>query len=204
MTASIERSANTPVPVPASTTFGFKPGWLVGNLPVVMSDDPFTARFVTIFEEIASSVRFSVESSADAADLSVTTGRMIDYLGHWLETPGRNSDLGVDVQRAIVQADSRTIRARGTIGALRELLEAVTGADVVVRDTGGIFRTGEAPEAGGTLVVELSARGHLADADLVDLVRAETPAHLPIAVFVDGHQISRAITPDPTPERTLA
>lgn len=185
----------------ASRTFGYEPGWLVGNMPVVMQEDDFTTRFVTIFEEIASSVRFSVESSADAADLSVTTARMIDYLGHWLATPARNRDIDVPLQRAIVQADAATIRARGTVGALRTMLEAVTGSPVVVRDPGGIYRSGMAQESTRELVVELTGRGHLSDEGLIELIRAEAPAHLPIVVVLNGETITG--TGEPTPERTL-
>jgi phage tail-like protein len=169
---------------------GYQPGWLVGNMPVVMQEDSFTARFVTIFEEIASTVRFAVESSADAADLSVTNAAMIDYLGRWLATPGGNTDLPISTQRSIVQADASTVRARGTTKALTDLLEAVTGGEVIVGDPGGVYREGTVPIETGPLVIELSKGGHLADADIVRLIRAETPAHLPIVVLLDGRDIT--------------
>jgi phage tail-like protein len=188
---------------PESSTavaLGYQPGWLVGNLPVVMQEDSFTARFVTIFEEIASTVRFAVESSADAADLSVTNAAMIDFLGRWLDTPGGNIDLPISTQRAIVQADAATVRARGTAKALGDLLEAVTGGEVIVGDPGGVYRDGTAPLQPSPLVIELSQRGHLDDADLIQLIRAETPAHLPIIVLLDG----RDITDDDTSTGTKA
>jgi hypothetical protein len=80
----------------AAVALGYQPGWLVGNLPVVMQEDSLTARFVTIFEEIASTVRFAVESSADAADLSVTNAAMIDYLGRWLNTGWQHRPSHID------------------------------------------------------------------------------------------------------------
>jgi phage tail-like protein len=184
----------------SAVALGYQPGWLVGNLPVVMQEDSFTARFVTIFEEIASTVRFAVESSADAADLSVTNAAMIDYLGRWLDTPGGNIDLPIATQRTIVQADAATVRARGTTRALTDLLEAVTGGEVIVSDPGAVYRDGTAPIDISPLVVELSQRGHLDDAGLVQLIRAETPAHLPIIVLLDG----RDITDDDTAWGTTA
>ena len=189
-------------PESLSRALGYERGWLVGNLPVVMQEDDFTRRFVTIFEEIASSVRYSVESSADTADLSVTNAGMIDFLGRWLATPGSNIDLDIATQRSIVQADSATIRVRGTAAALQTLLEAVTGAPVTVLDPGGVFRTGMAPAPSSTVIVRLEAQGHLGDADLYRLVRAETPAHLAIDVSVAGRVVTDAEAPDPTSERT--
>lgn len=194
-------SAKVPALPSSAVAFGYQPGWLVGNLPVVMQDDDLTARFVTIFEEIASTVRFSVESSADAADLSVTSGRMIEALGGWLNTPGGNGDLPVATHRAIVQADSATVRARGTAGALKALLESVTGGSVLVDDPGGTYRDGTSPRARGSLRVQLDRAGHLNDADLLRLVRDETPAHVPIAVYVAGRALDLG---DPDPVKVIA
>ena len=180
--------------------FGYQRGWLVGNLPMVMQEDGLTARFVTIIEEIASSVRFSVESSADAADLSITTPAMVHYLGEWLATPGGNRDLDGHTQRAIVQADSETVRARGTASALQELLESVTGGQAWISDPGGTYREGAALRVERSVRVDLEQRGHLGDADLIELIRAETPAHLPVTIYVAGLLITAA---DPSPERAL-
>ena len=122
--------------------------------------------------------------------MSVTNAAMIDYLGRWLDTPGGNSDLPIATQRTIVQADASTVRARGTSRALTELLEAVTGGEVIVGDPGGVYRNGTVPIETGPLVIELSQSGHLDDVDLVRLIRAETPAHLPIIVLLDGRDIT--------------
>jgi hypothetical protein len=38
------------------------PGWLVEQLPRALSNDPFTKRFVSIFEEISDGVRFQIDA----------------------------------------------------------------------------------------------------------------------------------------------
>ncbi len=167
--------------------FGYGAGWLVGNLPVVMAEDPFLARFVTIFEEIASSVRYGADSCVAASDVTIASPTMLRFLAGWIGAPDLGADLPLDDQRRIVRAAGAALRWRGTAVALASLLEAVTGGPVDVDDPGGVFPDGGAPAEGPSVVVVRTAgTGRLRPHELVELVRNEVPAHLPIAVIADS------------------
>lgn len=182
-------------PVPArdaassAELFGHRRGWLVGNLPVAMQEDPFLARFVTIFEELASVTRGAVEGVDLVADVTVTPPAVVRHLGSWVGAPALHERLPVDVQRRIVQAAGATLRWRGTAYALGTLLAAVTGGWVDVDDPGTVVREGDGPRVPVPVVVRLEHCGHLREDDLVALVRAEVPAHVPVVVLVAGEMV---------------
>jgi phage tail-like protein len=173
-----------PVPVTVTTQLGYHDGWLVGAMPVVMQEDFLLTRFVSIFEEISSSVRYAVEKSVDVADVSVAPGPMLRYLGEWVQAPAMHDQLPIALQRRIVRASGETMAERGTAGALERLLAAVTGATATVHDSGGVFADGAAPIGPATVVVRISGTGHLSEAEVRKLVRAEVPAHIPVEVFL--------------------
>lgn len=179
-------------PAPLADRVGYGTGWLAGNLPVVMAEDPFLARFVAIFEEIATSVRYGADTCVAASDVTVASPAMLRFLGGWIGAPEVHGSLPLDVQRRIVRAAGSVLRRRGTVSALITLLEAVTGEPVDVDDPGGVFHDGCAPRpdtAGGdvgVVVVRTASTGHLRPEELVALVRAEVPAHLRIAVIAGG------------------
>ena len=188
MTAQVSRRDK-----PQSVQLGFPAGWLVGSLPAVMQEDPFLTRFVTMFEEIASTVRYAVEKTSDVADVTVTPAPMVRYLGQWVQAPGIHQELPVTKQREIVRAAGETMPERGTARALERLLGAVTGGAVTVHDSGGVFADGKAPIGPATVVVRIETTGHLNDTDVRNLVRAEVPAHIPVEVFFTGPVQSAAV-----------
>ncbi len=174
---------SAPKPVTVTTALGYNDGWLVGAMPVVMQEDYLLARFVSIFEEISSSVRYAVEKSIDVADVTVAPGPMLRYLGDWVQAPAIHEHLPLGVQRRIVRAAGETMAERGTAGALERLLGSVTGATATVHDSGGVFADGAAPIGPTTVVVRLSGTGHLSEAEVRTLVRDEVPAHVGVEVF---------------------
>jgi phage tail-like protein len=169
-----------------SQRLGYGAGWLVGTLPLGMQTDDFLVRFLSIFEEVATTLRASADSVSRIADTHVTTPPMVRYQGAWVGAPALDSRLPVGVQRNIVLATGRTIGARGTAGALRSMLEAITDGEVEVVDPGGVFKDGQAPDAGGAVVVRVSTLGHLNEHDFVELVLASVPANVMVVIDCAG------------------
>lgn len=181
-----------------SQRLGYGSGWLVGTLPLGMQSDDFLVRFLSIFEEVATTLRAAADSVARVADVNVTSPPMVRYLGEWVGAPALDSRLEVQVQRNIVLATGATIGARGTRGALRGVLAAVTDGDVEVDEHGGVFREGEAPDGPAAVSVRVSSMGHLREQEFVELVLASVPANVPLSVECAGRTLYPVRAVDPT------
>jgi phage tail-like protein len=194
--APLTSLASAAAPPSVVAALGYRDGWLVGALPVVMQEDDLMRRFVTIFEEIASSVRYAVEKSDDVADLAVAPLPMVRYLGEWVQAPAMHAGLPASLQRDIVRACGATLPERGTASALTTLLEAITGSPVTVHDSGGVFAEGQAPIGPSMVVVRVAGTGHLSESELRSVIRAEVPAHITVEVVF--------VQPDVVPQSTNA
>jgi phage tail-like protein len=179
-------------------TLGYGRGWLLRNLPIVLQEDELLARVVTLFEDIATSVRHAVVSADGAADLATAPPGMVRYLGAWVSAPVLDHTDDERQRRAIVAAAGATLAARGTAGALRHLVGAVTGGTVEVRESGGVFGADGAPHGPGCVQVRVDHAGALRPHELVELVRAELPAHV-TAVIVIGEEQVWPTTPTAVP-----
>jgi phage tail-like protein len=172
-----------------SERLGYGAGWLVGALPLVMQSDDFLVRFLSIFEEVATTLRASADSISRISDVDVTSPEMVRYLGEWVTAQAVDSRLPLPVQRNIVHATGSTLGHRGTAAALRTVLEAVTDAAVEVVDAGGVFRDGEAPAGPGVVTVRAATLGHLRDSEFVDLVLGAVPANVPVVIECAGRTL---------------
>jgi phage tail-like protein len=169
----------------------YPPGWLVGQLPVGMRDDDLLVRLTTIFERVGATLRAGADATELVADHRVTSAAMLQYLSTWTGLQVLDPELPVLRQRAVVRAISRSVPHRGTVAALRTLLEAITEAPVDIIEPGGVFREGEAPAHEGRIEVRVRSTGHLTSDELVALVRDEVPAHLALRLVVLGEGGSR-------------
>lgn len=158
-------------------------GILRSQLPMVMAADPVVPRFLMAFEDILASLEDHIETQPHVLDPTVAPLPMVRWMGHWagFEVSPSLSD---ERQRLLVEAAGGFVRMRGTNLGLARLLEAFTGADVVVEDGGGIFREGEAPERSTRVTVRLTGAGSLDDAQLVGLVRDQLAADATIEITV--------------------
>jgi len=171
----------------------YPPGWLVGQLPVGMRDDDLLVRLTTIFERVGATLRAGADATELVADHRVTSAAMLQYLSTWTGLEVLDPELPVLRQRAVVGAISRSVPRRGTVAALRTLLEAMTEAPVEIIEPGGVFREGEAPQHDGRIEVRVRGTGHLSNEELVTLVRDEVPAHLALRLVVLGEGSDRAV-----------
>jgi phage tail-like protein len=173
-------------------------GWLVDQLPRALSQDPFTQRFVTIFQEIGDSVRSQVDALEYYVDVDDAPPEFVRWLGSWLNVTVDASQAS-DRQRAIVREAGRTFAQRGTVSGLRSLLEAITGAEVSVVDGGGIWPAGQAPYNPGRMLVRLTTAGGIPEGQLYQLVEAEVPIGISFEIRIDD----RTLEP-PEPPHGLA
>lgn len=169
-----------------SQRLGYGAGWLVNILPLGMQSDDFLVRFLSIFEDVATTLRASADSVSRIADVNVTSAEMVRYLGDWVGAPGVDARLPERVQRNIVLAAGATISGRGTTRALQRMLEAITDGTVEVFDRGGVFRDGAAPTGPSDVYVRAASTGHLRADRFVDLVLSSVPADVPITIEVAG------------------
>jgi len=169
--------------VPAPTTY--PQGWMAGQLPVGLREDDFFLRFTMIFERLAGTLRSGADNVQYVSDSAVTPLEVLGYLGRWMGVDLVDSHLDPEVQREIVAALGRTLTRRGTAGALKEMLEAVTGGRVTVIDPGAVIGDEELPIQRPVEVL-VSDCGHLRPHEVEAIVRDEAPAHIPVNVRISG------------------
>ena len=172
-----------------SEQLGYGAGWLTSALPLGMQADPRLVAFVTIIEEVASTLRAGADSISNAADVDVTSPAMVRYLGSWVGALALHSDLDLQHQRKIVKATGATLGRCGTSDGIARILAALTGGSVDVDDDGGVFREGRAPTASSSVTVRVAQLGHLLEHQLVELTLALVPAHLLVTIECAGHTV---------------
>lgn len=163
--------------------------WLLHQLPVGMTDDDFFVRFVTIFQRVADTVVQQVDGVAHAFDPTVAPDNMVRLMAEWFGVDWVDSSLDVRLQREIVMRYAELIPWRGTRRGMVELLELLTGADVEVRDTGGVFAEGEAPQDPPHVRIDVQSLGWNNRKDFAQIVRDELPATVTFTVWMAGSQI---------------
>jgi len=171
-------------------------GWLREQLPTVMAEDPFTSRFVQVFEDVATTMRERSDAIDDLFDITVAPPGIVRFIGSWvgIEVP---ASLPVASQRRLVQAAGPLLRWRGTARGIEKLVEAVTGAEVTVDEAGGVFAAGDAPQRNPVVTIEVTDTGPLNEDQLLAMLRAEVPADAVLELRVAGQTVEAAETEAP-------
>lgn len=167
-------------------------GWLVSQLPRALSQDRFTQRFISIFEEMSDGIRSQIDALEYYVHVDEAPPEYVRWLGSWLNVTVDASQ-PVERQRAIVREAGRMFAQRGTVAGLRGLLEAITGGEVRVVDGGGTWPAGEAPQNPGRILVRLTTTGGVPDGQLYHLVAQEVPVGISFDLRIDD----RTILPPP-------
>lgn len=154
------------------------PNWMLQQLPVAMSSEDFFVRFVSIFQDVGTSLLEDADGIEHVLDLSVAPPATVRWLGSWIGLGVLDASLPETLQRRIVASAAQTLAWRGTAHGLRTYLRLVTGGDVRLEEGGGIWRDGEAPADTAWLRVRVASAGMLAEPELVEVVRDEVPAHV--------------------------
>src|SRR5580765_1273915 len=114
--------------------------WLLGQLPMGMLEDDFFARFVGIFQHVATTF---VDDVDNIVDVTVAPEAVVRWLGAWLGIDSIDSSLPHELQRRIVTETGRFLAWRGTRRGLQAFLELVSGGPVEIAETGGVFPEGD-------------------------------------------------------------
>ena len=163
--------------------------WLLAQLPVGMVEDEFFVRFVSIFQDVATTLLEGADNMDYVADVTVAPDPMVRWLGTWIGSDAIDPALPVEAQRRRVRIAARTLAWRGTRRGLVEFAELLSGHPVVVRDTGGVYSEGRAPRDPSRVIVTVHSTGGMPDADFAHLLRDEIPAHVYAEIFVGPRRI---------------
>ncbi|MCU1593827.1 MAG: phage tail protein [Frankiales bacterium] len=167
--------------------------WLLAQLPVGMVEDDFFVRFVSIFQELATSLLEGADNIDSVLDPTVAPDSMVRWLGSWIGTDTIDPTLPVELQRRTVRTAARTLAWRGTRRGLVEFLTLLSRSDVEVEDSGGVYPEGGAPEDPPWVSIRVGGTGGLTDRDFLALVRDQVPAH----AYTEVHVGDRRIWPPP-------
>lgn len=164
-------------------------GWLVQQLPMGMTDDDFFVRFVSIFEEVASTLFDDADTIEHIVDPTVAPVPMLAWLGGWLGVSWLDGSLPEETQRRVVRSLGEALAWRGTQRGLTTILEAVTGEPVILSETGGVRRHRNDPAPSPFVRIQVASTGWLDDGDFIQLVRDELPVSVACQIEVAGRRI---------------
>ncbi|MCC2320961.1 phage tail protein [Cellulomonas xiejunii] len=163
--------------------------WLLAQLPAGMVAEDFFSRFVRIFQAEAETLLAHPDNLPYLADPRLAPPEMVRYLARWIGLPGLDADLPEDLQRDLLVAGAAALPWRGTAHGLRVLLEGYTGGPAHVVDGGGVHALGDEPTGTAWVRLEAASTGRLTQDELVELVRAEVPAHVRVELVVAGRTV---------------
>lgn len=160
------------------------PNWMLNQLPVELVSHDFFRRFVSIFQELGTTLLEDADNIDHILDVSVAPPEMVRWLGSWIAAQPVDEDLPVALQRRMVDSSAQLLTWRGTRRGLVEYLELLSGGPASVEDGGGVWRSGEAPADPGWVRLRVETTGQLSRAELVERIRDEVPAHCRAEVYV--------------------
>lgn len=165
--------------------------WMLGQLPMGMLDDDLFVRFVSMFQEIATSFVEGADNISNVADPTVAPEPALSWLASWLGVTWIEPTLTAGLQRRLVRECGNALEWRGTRRGLETILAAVTGGEVAVAESGGVRRGADPPVPAPDPVVrvEVSSTGWMSDADFAQLVADAVPANVRCEIVVGGREI---------------
>ncbi|NLF05055.1 MAG: phage tail protein [Actinomycetales bacterium] len=167
--------------------------WLLAQLPAALAAEDFFARFVRIFQAQGSTLLAHADNLPHLADPGVAPVELVRWMTRWLGSPGLDPSYPEDMHRAMLRTAAATLQWRGTRRGLVTLLDLVTGGQVRVSESGGVWPQDEAPDGPPWVRVEVDDAGRVGVPDLVDLVLDEVPAHVRAEIVVGGRVVWPAV-----------
>jgi len=171
--------------------------WLVGQLPMGMLDDSFFTRFVSLFQELATSYLEGADNVPHVIDPTVAPPEMVRWLGSWIALESVDASLDEMLQRRLVRTASRGLAWRGTRRGLEDFLAVVTGGPVIVQETGGIGREGTQGNRAPYVRVGVTSTGWMSPMEFVSLVSDEIPANVMLEVWLGDRRLWPPQSPPP-------
>ena len=170
--------------------------WLLNQLPMGMLEDDFFTRFVSIFQNLSTTMLDGVDNLENIVDVTVAPDPVVRWMGSWIGIESIDSSLPHALQRRIVRESAKILAWRGTRRGLLGFLELVSGGPAVVEESGGVYREGMSPGAAPFVRMRVESTGWVSEEDFVTLVRDELPAHVTFQLFV-GERLVWPQVPDP-------
>jgi len=162
---------------------------MLNQLPVGLLDSDFFVRFVSIFQEVGSTLVADADNIDNVPNLSVAPEPLLPWLASWIGVEGVDPSLPAPVQRRLIAGAAHTLAWRGTPAGLTRFLELLSDGPATVTDGGGVWRDGEAPADTAWVKMVVQSTGWLGDGDFVDLIRDEVPAHVRAELYVGDRLI---------------
>lgn len=104
----------------------------LGYLPeLYMKPGGFTDRFLSVFTEIYRGLEEKIDASAELYDPEICPDGFVEWLGGWISAENMEH-FTAEGKRALLLLTPRLAARRGTLSALRELLELYCGARVFI------------------------------------------------------------------------
>jgi phage tail-like protein len=165
------------------------PTWMLDQLPVAMVDHDFFARFVSIFQDLGTTLLEDADNVEHLPDVTVTPAALLPYLAGWIGVETIDDSQPETLQRRIVAGAAKTLTWRGTARGLSSYLELISESPAEVEEGGGIWRAGDAPEDTAWVVMRVQSTGLLELDDFIDVVRDEVPAHVRAELYVGPDRV---------------
>jgi phage tail-like protein len=157
-----------------------------------MLDDDFFVRFVSLFEDVATSFLEDADNIPNIVDVSVAPPELVRWLASWIGTAQIDSSLDEQFQRTLVRRSSEILAWRGTRFGLERFLEAITGSAPEIEDAGSVVRADpddETRRPAPFVRIRVADIGWLPDKDFISLVEDEIPASTAYELFVGDRQL---------------
>lgn len=165
------------------------PNWMLAQLPVQMRSEDFFVRFVSIFQELGTTLLEDADGIEHVVDLAVAPPRTVRWLGSWVGVDNLDEDMPESLQRRVVASTAATLGWRGTAVGLRAYLELLSDGPVEVAEGGGVWRAGETPEDTAWVRITVRGIGSLGQDAFVEMVRDEIPAHVRAEIHLGDERI---------------
>jgi phage tail-like protein len=176
------------------------PDWMLNQLPVQMVSNEFFRGFVSIFQELGTTLLEDADNIDHILDVTVAPPEMVRWLATWIAAQPVDADLSVPLQRRMVGSSAQLLTWRGTTSGLRDYLELLSGGPATVEDGGGVWRSGEAPEDTSWVRLRVERTGDLSREELIERVRDEIPVHARAQLYVGDDLIWSSVS-DEAPQR---
>jgi phage tail-like protein len=171
------------------------PQWLINQMPVGMLESDFFVRFLSLFQEVATTLLDGADNVENIVDPTIAPDAMLRWMASWIGVDSVDRSLPDELQRLIVRSSSETMSWRGTKAGLTRFLEMTSGGAAEVVDGGGVWREGEAPSDTATVRMTVASTGWLGEADFIALLRDEVPAHVRAELYIGDRLAWATATP---------
>ncbi|HVH64963.1 MAG TPA: phage tail protein [Candidatus Acidoferrum sp.] len=157
---------------------------LIDTLPSLFQEDGFTQRFVSSFDAMLAPIFLTIDNLPAYLDPWIAPEDFLEWLAGWFGMV-LDESWSLDRRRALVARAFDFYRLRGTAAGLKTQIEALTGGEVELHETGGVATSTTAGSAlPGSPNFALLVRVTVDDPSTVNvsrldaLVAAAKPAHV--------------------------